>query len=456
MVAGRLSKEEILWTDDLRSAFSTTQASLSSHRTITLPRPNDQLWIVTDGVTRFDSLHLAGFFSDKLRSHQLSWLPCEIEALAIATATKHFSPYLVQSNHKACILSDSQPCVQAYEKLCRGEFSASPRVSTFLSTVSRYQGIVCQVSGSAILPLAFASRNAPDCNDPKCQVCSFISCTEDSVVRHTSIQDVLTGTARLPFTNRPAWLSIQSDCLDLRRTHAHLKQGTRPSKKVTNVKDVKRYLNLATISKDGLLVVKCTEPLTTTRERIIVPRQVLDGLLVSLHIQFCHPSAHQLKMAVNRYLFALDMDKAVNRVSSSCYSCAALHKTPHAAIEQSSCAPPEAVGVSFAADVIKRARQLLLVVCECITFYTSTLLLEDERRLTLRDALIRLCIPLRPLGGPPAVIRTDPAPGFRAIVGDELLSHHRLTVELGRVKNHNKNPVAEKGHSRTSTGNSST
>ena len=161
-------------------------------------------------------------------------------------------------------------------------------------------------------------------------------------------------------------------------------------------------------------------------------------------------------MAVNRYLFALDMDKAVNRVSSSCYSCAALHKTPHAAIEQSSCAPPEAVGVSFAADVIKRARQLILVVRECITSYTSTLLLEDERRLTLRDALIRLCIPLRPLGGPPAVIRTDPAPGFRAIVGDELLSHHRLTVELGRVKNHNKNPVAEKGHSRTSTGNSST
>ena len=28
----------------------------------------------------------------------------------------------------------------------------------------------------------------------------------------------------------------------VRRTHAHLKQGTRPSKKVTNVKDVKRYV----------------------------------------------------------------------------------------------------------------------------------------------------------------------------------------------------------------------
>ena len=78
-------------------------------------------------------------------------LPCEVEALAIALATKHFSPYLLQSYHKACILTDSKPCVQAYEKLCRGEFSASPRVSTFLSTMRLYQASVRHVSGSAIL-----------------------------------------------------------------------------------------------------------------------------------------------------------------------------------------------------------------------------------------------------------------------------------------------------------------
>ena len=41
-------------------------------------------------------------------------------------------------------------------------------------------------------------------------------------------------------------------------THAHLTQGTRPFKKLTNIKDVKRYLNVATIASDGLLVVKLT------------------------------------------------------------------------------------------------------------------------------------------------------------------------------------------------------
>ena len=456
IVAGRQSNEAISWSDDLRAAFKEAQLALSSNRTITLPKPDDLLWIVTDGavrtpgigatlyVTRGDKLHLAGFFSAKLRGSQVSWLPCEIEALSIATATKHFSPYIIQSNNKACILTDSKPCVQAFEKLCRGEFSTSPRVSTFLSVVSRFQASVRHVSGAAILPSDFASRNAPPCQDVTCQVCAFIHRTQESVVRQTSIQDILHGHARLPFTTRASWLAIQSECKDLRRTHAHLVQGTRPSKKLTNVKDVKRYLNVATIAKDGLLVVKRDEPFTRSRECIIVPRQVLDGLLTALHIQLSHPSSHQLKMVTKRYLFALDMDKAIERVVKSCTSCAALSQTPLARIEQSSCDPPDAVGISFAADVLKRSRQLILVLRESVTSYTSTMVIEDERHHTLRDALVRLCIQLRPLDGPPAVIRTDPAPGFKSLVNDQLLQHHRIVLELGNPKNPNKNPVAEK------------
>lgn len=70
--------------------------------------------------------------------------------------------------------------------------------------------------------------------------------------------------------------------------------------------------------------------------------------------------------------------------------------------------------------------------------------MEDERHCTLRDAFIRLCIELHPLDGPLAVIRTDPAPGFTSLAHDELLHRHRLSIEVGRVKNPNKNPVAEK------------
>lgn len=148
--SGKDSKDKIQWTDDLHNHFEKAQKSLSSNQTITLPQASDQLWIVTDGalrkgglgatlyINRNDKIYLSGFFSAKLRANQHTWLPCEVEALSISAAVKHFSPYIIQSSLNACVLTDSKPCVQAFEKMCRGEFSTSPRVSTFLSTVSRF------------------------------------------------------------------------------------------------------------------------------------------------------------------------------------------------------------------------------------------------------------------------------------------------------------------------------
>ena len=141
---------------------------------------------------------LAGFFSAKLRKHQVTWLPCEIEELSIAAAVKHFSPYIIPSKLNTCVLTDSKPCVQAIDKLARGVFSASPRVTSFLSTVSRYQVSVRHLNGSANVPSDFASRNAPECNAPRCQICNFIVQTEDSVVR--SVQEIVDNLVRLPFT----------------------------------------------------------------------------------------------------------------------------------------------------------------------------------------------------------------------------------------------------------------
>ena len=192
------------------------------------------------------------------------------------------------------------------------------------------------------------------------------------------------------------------------------------------------------------MVIKRDEPFTSSRECIIVPGQVLDGLLTALHIQLSHPSTHQHKMDTKRYLFALDMDKAIERVVRSCTSFAALSQTPQARIKQSSCEPLDAVGISFAAEPFKRSRQLILVLRESVTSYTSTMVIEDERHHTLRDALVRLCIQLRPLDGPSAVIRTDPGPGFKSLVNDQLLQHHRIVLELGNPKNPNKNLVAER------------
>jgi len=64
---------------------------------------------------------------------------CSSPALGIAAAVKHFSPFIIQFHHPVSVLTDSKPCVQAYNKLCRGEFSSRARVATFLATASRFQ-----------------------------------------------------------------------------------------------------------------------------------------------------------------------------------------------------------------------------------------------------------------------------------------------------------------------------
>ena len=137
--------------DLCKRRVTQAQKALAENRVITLPHPSDQLWIVTDAsvrqrridatlyITRDDQLRLAGFFSSKLRKHQVTWLPCEVEALCIVAAVKHFSPFIIQSKVLACVLTDSKPCVQAIDKLCRGEFPVSPHVTSFLSIVSRCQ-----------------------------------------------------------------------------------------------------------------------------------------------------------------------------------------------------------------------------------------------------------------------------------------------------------------------------
>ena len=104
VTAGKESRAKIAWGDELLLAFKSAQRALEDNRTITIPQPQDALWIVTDGsvknrgiaatlyVHRHGSLLLAGFFSVKLRKHQVTWLPCEIEALAIGAAIRHFAP----------------------------------------------------------------------------------------------------------------------------------------------------------------------------------------------------------------------------------------------------------------------------------------------------------------------------------------------------------------------------
>ena len=147
---------------------------------------------------------------------------------------------------------------------------------------------------------------------------------EDSVLRSVSIPDILDNKSSLPFSKRSALLQIEGDCPDLWRVHAHLKQGTRLSKKLTNVRDVKRYFNCTSIAKDGVFVYKRSQPFVPAIEAIVV----LDGLFTALHIKLNHPSRHQFQMVLQGQFFALDMNDAISRLTSACHTCASLCGLP--------------------------------------------------------------------------------------------------------------------------------
>ena len=88
---------------------------------------------------------------------------------------------------------------------------------------------------------------------------------------------------------------------------------------------------MASIAKDGLLVVRHCDPLSPPSELIIVPRSVLDGLVTALHIKLDHPSKHQLSLVLKRHFYALDMSKAIDHASkydTTCHTCATLKRFP--------------------------------------------------------------------------------------------------------------------------------
>ncbi len=452
-VGGRDSKERVTWTEQLTSAFQTAQAALNDPKAITIPKPSDQLIITTDGavvnngigsvlfIIRNGKRSIGGYFSAKLKSNQQRWLPCEVEALGISMAINHWNTYIINSIHETQVLTDSKPCIQAFQKLARGQFSSSARVSTFLSTLSRYNVQLTHLSGSANLPSDYLSRSNIQCEDgSRCQVCTFIAEVEQCSVRGVSVTDIIQGKLPMPYTTRTSWRVVQQDCPNLRRVYSHLTQGTRPTKKMTKVKDVKRYLQVTTLGPDGIMVVKHNVPFAGSRNLIVVPRHIVPGLLNALHLQLNHPSVAQMKRVFSRYYFALDTDEHIACVSTKCAQCAAIAKIPQEIAEFSTSPPPTTPGTQFAVDVLRRSGQKIFILRDTLTSYTVSKLILNEQSDTLRHALIETAAELTSPTG--ASIRVDGA--FQPLVNDPLLLRHGLKLEVGRLKNKNKNPIAEK------------
>ena len=453
-IKGLKGNQLITWSPELLDNLAKAQSALKSPKTITIPKSSDQLVLTVDasplnkglGSTLFSQRGgkrlVSGFFSFKLKSHQLNnWYPCEHEALAIASSVKHFAPYIRESAHPLQVLTDSKPCYQAFQRLRAGHFSASARVSTFLSTLSSHNVQVLHIPGKNNTSSDFSSRNPRDCNDESCQVCTYVNNTAASVYSVTTVSDILAGTASMPYKNTSAWKSAQHSCPDLRKTYAHLTQGTRPSRKSRNIRNLRHYLNVATVDKQGLIVVSKADPFVGVRNLIVVPAEILPGLLQSLHLKFEHATKSQLVQLFNRHFFAIKSAPAITQVVESCEQCNSMKKIPRELLDQSSSPSASKPGEVFYADILKRTRQRILVTRDVHSSFTVASIVPDETAESLRNGLIIGTCNIRASS---SAIYVDSAPGFKTLKDDTLLKKHGISVEFGRVKNKNAVSVADK------------
>ena len=457
IVAGELSADKIVWTEELLASFSKSKEHLKKVRAIVLPKRSDQLHLVTDAssrglagtlyVVRNNKPSVAGFFSAALKRNQSKLSTCELEALSIAANLKHFSYQIRQSTRTTRILTDSRPCCLAYKKLQRGEYSSSPKMTTFLSVASQFAVEMLHISGSSNMFSDFASRNPVVCNSSNCSVCAFIDETCNAAVGEVTVSDVLSGRAKVPFSTKYSWGKIQQSCPDLSVVHKLLTTGASLPKKNRKLTTVRRYMNcgisVLTNNLEGLLVIKQSTPFKHTSVRVVIPKAASDGLLTALHIELNHPSVSQLKQVFTRGFFCLDLSEKAKCVSEQCFTCAALKNIPAAYHEQSTSVPADTIANKFSADVVRRSSQFILLVREDITSYTDATLVRNEQAETLRDGLVLVLSRLKSLIGSTSIIRTDPATSLQSLHNDGSLQKFNLRVELGEAKNVNKNPIAE-------------
>ena len=456
-VGDKTKSDKIEWTEELRQNFSSAQESLKLAEPLTMPTPGQQLYLTTDasqggiGATlhRAEDGAVVKHFSKKLSSDKRKWLTCELEALAVGSALHFFLPFIRESGKKPIVYSDSTPVVMAYKKLQRGAYSASPRVSTFLHEVLNQGAEIRYLKGPSNVSADFQSRNPSTCNTSSCQVCKWVNEQEDQVVRKLTVDGaakVLAGSNPMPFTSRDYWRKRQMEDQDLRRVVHHIKNGSSPSKS-KNQQRVRRYLqpqHNIKLSHDSLLVAPSIAKFKDT-PRIVVPQDAASTLVSVFHAQFSCLAASPLKSLLKRHFFAFNLDELVDSYVKACLSCIAKRDQRHITFPMSSVPPPSSFGEQFAADVVRRAKQKILLVRETATSMSWAALVDNERLPALQATLRQLFTSIKsPNSTRQATCRLDNAPTFKSLVKKQSLADIGVLLERSNPANKNGNPVAEK------------
>ena len=488
LVAGvKDGKTTIQWTPNLVEQFNHAIIKCkTSIQHLTLPHRDEQLILMPDatlrnpaiGVTlnviRDNKLLPVIFYSFKLTDTQTNWWPCEREALAVATAIKKCSHYILESTKPLLILSDSKPVVEAFQLMKKGKFSTSSRMAAFLYSANQYKVDIQHISGKYKQNIApdYLSRNPAKCTSD-CQICKFIRETSMCVVSSVrilpsppiAVKDALSpiqtniyeregplllrtftqkeiaaveASDKPPIGTKNTWTELQNKDFACSEAYRRLTSGQQPNKKGPLSNDIRKYYNTCQ-AKDLLVVVDNIPNTTQYRHRVVVPKDFVPAIASQLHHREAnHPSQYQLEKLFNKYYFGIHSKQVIAEITDNCILCKsnkyiAPFKTNYQAISK-----PEHPGCLFNIDIMKRNNQKVMVCRDLFSTFTSTAIVRSEQAECLLKGILECVTPIRTSGA--VTIRTDSATGFAALQNHPTLE--KLQITLQTTDHSNKNSIA--------------
>ena len=452
--ASRSGKEEIVWTGDLLNSFKQIQHVLKKPLSVTVPRLGDTVYLAVDACTSLPAggtkLFIQrpgtqGFlpsfnFGCRLPQTLKQWSPCEVEAYFLNKGIGKAEFYTRLTGNPGIALTDCQPVFQAKQKLDRGQFSSSKRLQDLLTNLSAKRFSLQLLSAKLPSPLLtmvdFGSRNPVQCLQGSCTICKDTMPAE--------ILAVTVPSPDLALASVSAWKEIQQSCPDLKRVHALLMSGRNLSKKERKAEDVRTYLRKCTLNKQGLVITLQQVPLHPKPiELIVIPRPYAFTFAKTLHIKLNHPVPSQMKKQFSRQYFMLDESKVLQKVFDTCdVPCQASRILPKEILQFTTETKPAKLGQYFNADVMEESSQKILVIRENLTSFTDTLIIKNQTKPALREALIVLTSRLK-LGNT-LTVRVDGQSSLASLRADKSLEPLGIFLEIGRPKNVNKNATADK------------
>ena len=463
--------KEFEWTPQLVAAFNLAQAHLKKASTRTLPGPHEQLLLQPDGAQTppcigwclFVLRETGGknipipvqFASAKLNPYMSHWKPCEIEAVAAATAIEQCAHWIMESEKPTIVCPDSKAVVQATERMRRGQMSKNPRLQTILSCINRRPVIFYHSSaklGQHILSDT-CSRTDKTCNASDCAIERFLTdIPPDIQLMATTINDTVTnllfqdtppcvtaatgiatadwisGPGLIPIGSKDTWKTLQRQDADTNHVIHLITTGDSPRKSNSSTA-INRFFKHAVL-QDGLLVVKAYDPkLLRETDRIVIPPSFLPTALTSLHKKANHPTKHQMQQIMNRYFFTAGLDYRIDELLSQCALCTSLKKLTKTTARTTAPDPPTCPGTHMNSDIIKRAGQLIMVTSDLFSSYTTTTLIHSETKKDLSDGIIATTTPIRLAST--ITVRTDRAPALQALAREgHLLSQIGIQILL--------------------------